>query len=348
MPKTNPCIRLEKKRLERLDRYGNKMFNVFANRREIKNLENTKKRTQENIQKLEQLKTFYESKNKFDLSEYEKVNLKIERRKKALEEFENSIQNSIALLLSMPINLVLQSNVNAMKKIEKKEKFEKEEVLKEFNLIFNCEIDTKIKSNVINTTYNITENLADTLKEYKNTKCEIEKNLKSKLDDSKEIEKIPSSLITITVKGIQMALVSLGALEVSTLEKLEEITSNMSLGPKTFFLTAFALSIYEFVDKLGKKVLTSLYKIWFKHTTKRKLRELHENYVRKKNDILNSLYDNISETIHLHLTNMLCTLRKKGVITDSEKMDYELMIIKNSENDRNIIQNISNTIEKQL
>ena len=150
----------------------------------------------------------------------------------------------------------------------------------------------------------------------------------------------------MTIKGIQMGLVSLGALEVSTMEQLDQIISNTSVGFRTFFITAAALGTYEFIDKQGKKLLKFLYKIWFKHSTKRKLRVLHENYVQKKSEILNSLYDNLSDTIHLHLTNMINTLNKKNIITDVEKMDYELMILKNTENDRIIIENVSSTIEK--
>jgi len=340
----------EKRKLDRRNsRYNGNLFDIFASRKEIANLSNTKKKTQENLNKLNRLKDYYNAKENFDKEEYEKVNLKIERRERALRSFENAIENSIVLYLSMPINLVLQSNVAAMKLAnEKKDNVDKKEIINDFNESFPYEIEEKIKNCILNSTYNITENLGDTLKEYRIKRGDIEKDLKNKLENSKEIEKIPSSLITITVKGIQMALVSLGALEVSTLQKLEEITSNMSLGPKTFFLTAFALGVYEFVDKLGKKALTALYKIWFKHTTKRKLRELHTKYVTRKNEILNTLYDNIHDTIHLHLTNLINTLEKNKIITEKEKIDYELMILKNTENDRKIIENLSNTIDKQL
>jgi len=351
MPITNPNIRLaSKKRLERRGKYGNVLFDVFASRKEIKNLENTKKKTQENLKKLEILQEHFKAKDNFDKEEYEKVNLKIERRKMALQEFENTIQNGITLYLSLPINLVLQANCVAMKKVsERKDKIEKENVIEEFNqVVLSCEMDEKIKSNILNTTYNITENLTDTLKEYKNIKSELEKNLKEKMEGAKAIDKIPSTWITMAVKGIQMALVSLGALEVSTIEQLDKIISNTSVGFRTFFITAAAIGTYEFIDKQGKKLLSFLYKIWFKHSTKRKLREAHDKYVEKKNEILNSLYDNISETIHMHLKSMVGTLYRRKIISEKDKLEYELMILKNKNNDRIIIENLSNTIEKQL
>ena len=353
-----------KKKVERQERNGNGLFSIFANReKNIKIISSTRKKTEQNLRKLEQLKEYYTAKNNFDEREYEKVNLKIEKRKRALEdfersiankeEFEKSIENGIALYVSMPLSLVLQSNVAAMKIAsantkEKKEKTDKLQIVEEFEQILICEMDKKIKNNILNSTYNITENLADKLKEYKMKKCELETELKNKLEKAKEIEKLPSTWITITIQGIQMALVSLGALEVSTMEKLNEIVATTSIGTKTFVLTAAAIGMYKFIDTQGKKLLTFLYKIWFKHSTKRKMKELHHKYAQRKSEILNSLYDNLSETIHLHLTNMINGFRKKKIITDSEKMDYELMILKNTENDRKIIENLSHTIEKQL
>ena len=81
MPKTNPNLGfIKKKRLERQSKYGNVLFDVFANKKELINLENTKKKTEENVRKLKHLQEYYKAKDAFDEKEYEKVNIKLEKR----------------------------------------------------------------------------------------------------------------------------------------------------------------------------------------------------------------------------------------------------------------------------
>lgn len=347
MPITNPNIRLiNKKKADRRNKYGNSLFNVFSNQYEITNLKNTKKKTEENIKKLEMIKSYYSAKEKYDKKEYDNVNKKIEKRLEALRSFDDTIHNSMALYVNLPLSLVLQSNSITMKKNSSEVNFTKEDIICELNQICDYDMDEKIKTNVINTTYNITESLIDTLDEYRSKKNEIERDLERKLKGSAKIENIPSSWITIGAKAIQMGLVSLGALEVSTMEQLNNLTENMSMSAKTFLITAGAIALYEFIDKQGKKVLKFCHRLLFKRSTKKNLNKLKESYVMKKNEILNSLYDTLRETVQLHLATTIKVLRNKKIISEKEKVEYESMMLKNSVNDKKIIDNISSTIEK--
>lgn len=319
-------------RISRRHVLGTKNLPNLFDEEYIKNMGNTSKRTKRNINKLLTLKDAFESR------EIEPVEIKekIQSKEKSLDRIKKELDENINYYLDAPLDVAYMANDLAK---DYYEQINKEEMI-EF-LEGEIRLSSKIKMGIVNSTYNLSVNLIKTLKEYSEERNKIMCELKKRNKEAEGFEKISSTLVTLSLKSIQVALVSLGAVSIRAMESIDGLMANLNTSPRIFVLSTALLGMYELVDKTGKKLITRIYKWVNQKKYDKKEIKIKEEFVDRKRAILISLYNHTYDSICVYLQNTINKLGNSNVISEIEKKQYEEMLTQKKKNARIVIDNIS-------
>ena len=179
----------------------------------------------------------------------------------------------------------------------------------------------------------------------------IESKIESKFERRKkiidEVNEMNSNYTLFSIKGLELAITMGSVLGLNYINRVNQFIDNLNPNEIIFYIIPATFTISNVIDKL-KKVGLKIYKKIITKKKEKSSSELREEFRENRKKTLNSLYANVSENIFIYLEERINNMKRKNVIDEEEYKHYKTLINKNVSNDKSIIEQKAETIEKQL
>jgi hypothetical protein len=305
-------------------------------------------KTELRIKRLKEKKEEIESKETMggeEVKKYQNIVAQLDNNERELNVFKKELSEGICLYLSLPLRIVMRSE-EISKDLVNGQKIEKEKVLERINKNIDFPSE-KIKENFINTTYNVTLDLVEKIRRYRTKRDKIESKYERKSKILDEMKEMSSNYTALSIKGLELALTMGSIFGLNYINRVNKFIDNLNPNEIIFYIIPAAFTISNLIDKV-KKMGIRIYRKIITKKKEKKASELREEFRESKKKMLISLYANVSENIFIYLEEKINTLKRKNVIDEEEYKHYKELINKNIANDKNLIEQKAETIEKEL